>query len=68
MYRNRINELEKLHTSLDNQLFQLEKEGSRNLSLLESLRKKKSDCLNELRHLRRLEYDDRQRVSFDDDR
>lgn len=68
MYHNRINELEKLHTSLDNQLFQLEKAGSRDPSLIESLRKKKSDCLNELRHLRRLEFDDRQRVNFDDDR
>ena len=68
-YTNRIRTLEESHRLADNQLFQLEKSGSKDTEKLQKLSEAKAKYLNELRQLRRLQWDhDHERVDFEDDR
>lgn len=68
-YTNRIKTLEESHRLVDNQLFQLEKEGSTDSVKIEKLREAKQKYLDELRHMRRVQWDyDHESVDFGDDR
>jgi hypothetical protein len=67
-YAQRIKILEESYRVLDNKLFQLEKTGEADTEELKKLQEQKNKYLNELRELRRRQYDDSQRVDFDDDR
>jgi len=67
-YTNRIRTLEESHRLADNQLFQLEKSGSRDADKIKNLAEAKEKYLTELRQLRRLQWDhDHEQVHFDDD-
>lgn len=69
MYEQRIKMLEESHRLIDNQLFQLERSGSSDSDTIQKLQEQKNKYLNELRNLRRLQWDiDHERVNFDDDR
>lgn len=68
-YTNKIKTLEESYRVLDNKIFALEKNGSSDTEELKKLQETKSKCLDELRQLRRLQWDhDHERVNFDDDR
>lgn len=68
-YTNKIKTLEDSYRILDNKIFALEKNGSKDIEELKNLQETKSKCLDELRQLRRLQWDhDHERVNFDDDR
>ena len=68
-YTNKIKTLEDSYRILDNKIFALEKNGSKDIEELKTLQEAKSKCLDELRQLRRLQWDhDHERVNFDDDR
>lgn len=68
-YTNRIKTLEESHRLVDNQLFQLEKSGSKDSAKIAELRQAKEKYLNELRHMRRAQWDnDHETVDFGDDR
>lgn len=67
-YENRIRTLEESYRLIDNQLFQLEKNGNPTAEALKKLQEKKTQFLDEIRNLRRLEWEDRERVDLDDDR
>lgn len=69
MYEQKIKMLEESHRLIDNQLFQLERSGSKDSDTIQKLQEQKNKYLNELRNLRRLQWDiDHERVNFDDDR
>jgi len=68
-YQQRIKTLEESHRLVDNQLFQLEKEGSKDSDKIQKLREAKQKYLDELRHMRRAQWDhDHDTVDFGDDR
>jgi len=68
-YEQRIKILEESHRLVDNQLFQLEKSGSKDSAKIKSLQEIKEKYLSELRVLRRAQWDhDHETVNFDDDR
>jgi hypothetical protein len=68
-YTSRIKTLEESHRLAEDQLFQLEKSGSSDVSRINTLREAKSKYLNELRHLRRAQWDhDNETIDFGDDR
>jgi len=68
-YEQRIKILEESHRLVDNQLFQLEKSGSKDSAKIKSLQETKEKYLSELRVLRRAQWDhDHETVNFDDDR
>jgi hypothetical protein len=68
-YRNRIKTLEESHRLVDNQLFQLEKSGSDDVEKIKNLKEAKEKYLNELRIMRRAQWDhDHETVDLDDDR
>jgi hypothetical protein len=68
-YTNRIKTLEESHRLVENQLFQLEKSGSKDSVKIKQLQDAKEKYLNELRQLRRAQWDhDHERVDFEDDR
>jgi hypothetical protein len=68
-YTQRIKTLEESHRMVDNQLFQLEKSGSKDSDKIQKLRETKEKYLSELRLMRRAQWDhDHERVDFEDDR
>lgn len=68
-YKNRIKTLEESHRLVDNQLFQLEKSGSKDSAKIKSLQEAKDKYLSELRVMRRAQWDhDHETVDFGDDR
>lgn len=68
-YTNRIKTLEESYRLVENQLFQLEKSGSTDSDKITQLRQAKEKYLNELRHMRRAQWDnDHETVDFGDDR
>lgn len=68
-YTNRIKMLEESHRMVDNQLFQLEKSGTGDPVKIQKLRETKEKYLDELRHMRRAQWDsDHETVDFGDDR
>lgn len=68
-YTTRIRTLEESYRLVDNQLFQLEKTGSTDQEQIKKLQDTKSKYLNELRVMRRAQWDhDHERVELDDDR
>lgn len=68
-YTNRIKTLEESYRLLDDQIFQLEKTGSTDKDQIKKLQDTKSKYLNELREMRRAQWDhDHERVDLDDDR
>lgn len=67
-YSQRIKTLEESHRLADNQLFHLEKSGSTDNEKIRNLTEAKEKYLNELRQLRRLQWDhDHEQVHLDDD-
>jgi hypothetical protein len=68
-YTTRIRTLEESYRLLDDQIFQLEKTGSADTDKIKKLQDAKSKYLNELRIMRRAQWDhDYERVDLDDDR
>lgn len=68
-YTTRIRTLEESYRLLDDQIFQLEKTGSADTDKIKKLQDAKSRYLNELRIMRRAQWDhDHERVDLDDDR
>jgi hypothetical protein len=68
-YRNRIKTLEESVRLLDNQIFQLQKEGSADTSKVKTLIETKDKYMSELRLMIRAQWDhDHETVNFDDDR
>ncbi len=68
-YQNRIKTLEESHRLVDNQLFLLEKTGSTDYDKIKSLQEAKEKYLNELRMMRRIQWDhDHETINLDDDR
>lgn len=68
-YTTRIRTLEESYRLLDDQIFQLEKTGSADTDQIKKLQDAKSKYLNELRIMRRAQWDhDHERVDLDDDR
>ena len=68
-YTNRIKTLEESHRMVENQLFQLEKSGSTDSAKIQKLREAKQKYLDELRLMRRAQWDhDHETVDFGDDR
>ena len=68
-YNSKIKTLEETHRVIENQIFQLEKAGNPDPEKLKTLQEHKAKYLNELRNLRRLQWDhDHETVNFDDDR
>ena len=61
--------LEESHRIVDNQLFQLEKSGSKDSVKIKSLQETKEKYLSELRIMRRAQWDnDHETINLDDDR
>ena len=68
-YRNRIKTLEESVRLLDNQIFQLQKEGSADISKVKTLIETKDKYMTELRTMIRAQWDhDHETVDFGDDR
>jgi hypothetical protein len=68
-YKNRIKTLEESVRLLDNQIFQLQKEGSADISKVKTLIETKDKYMSELRTMIRAQWDhDHETVNFDDDR
>jgi hypothetical protein len=68
-YNSKIKTLEETHRLIENQIFHLEKAGNPDPVKLKNLQEQKTKYLNELRSLRRLQWDhDHETVNFDDDR
>jgi hypothetical protein len=68
-YTTKIKALEDSYLQLDNQVFQMEKEDNPDKNKIENLREKKTEYLNEIRRLIRLQWEeDHERVHLDDDR
>ena len=68
-YTNRIKMLEESHSLVDNQLFQLEKSGSDDFEKIKKLRETKDKYLNELRLMRKAQWEhDHETIDLDDDR
>jgi len=68
MCEQRIKTLEESYRLVDNQLFQLEKKGKADPEQIKKLQETKTKYLNELRELRRRQYEESQHVDFGDDR
>jgi hypothetical protein len=68
-YKNRIKTLEESVRLLDNQIFQLQKEGSTDISKVKKLIETKDKYMSELRTMIRAQWDnDHDTVDVDDDR
>ena len=68
-YKIRIKTLEESYSMVENQLFQLEKSGSTDTDKLTKLSEAKSKYLNELRMMRRAQWDhDHETIDYGDDR
>lgn len=65
----RIKVLEESYRQLDNQVFQLEKENNSDKTKIENLKNKRTEYLNEIRRLTKLQWEEEhERVHLDDDR
>jgi len=67
-YKLRIASLEEAYRQIDSQISYAEKNEPEDIKKLVDLRERKMRFLDDIRKLRRMEYEDRQRVDFDDDR
>jgi hypothetical protein len=68
-YKNRIKTLEESIRLLDNQIFQLQKEGSTDTSKIKTLIETKDKYMSDLRSMIRAQWDhDHETVDFGDDR
>jgi hypothetical protein len=68
-YKSRIKTLEESVRLLDNQIFQLQKTGSADVSKVKTLIETKDKYMSELRTMIRAQWDnDYERVDLDDDR
>lgn len=67
-YAQKIKILEESFRLVENQLFQLEKTGSKDSDKIKQLTDTKTKYLNELRQLRKAAYEASQEVDFGDDR
>lgn len=68
-YQLRINTLEESCRQLDQQIYNLEKNGGPDSEKILQLKNKKIELMNEVRRLTRLQWEeDYERVHFDDDR
>jgi hypothetical protein len=68
-YKNHIKTLEESVRLLDNQIFQLQKEGSTDISKVKTLIETKDKYMSELRTMIRAQWDnDHETVDFRDDR
>jgi hypothetical protein len=68
-YKNRIKTLEESVRLLDNQIFQLQKEGSADINKVKTLIETKDKYMSELRKMIRAQWDhDHETVDFGDDR
>lgn len=68
-YKNRIKTLEESVRLLDNQIFQLQKEGSADTSKVKTLIETKDKYMSELRLMIRAQWDhDHETVDLNDDR
>jgi hypothetical protein len=65
-YTSRIKTLEESYRLVDIQISNLEKSDPVDVSKLDRLKESKNNYLTQLRELRRLQYEDSQRVDFDD--
>jgi hypothetical protein len=65
-YSSRIKTLEESHRLIDIQISNLEKSELVDKDKLSRLRESRNNYLTQLRELRRLQYEDSQRVDFDD--
>lgn len=69
MYKSRIRELEYQHTTLDNEIDTLERTGVFDDAQMQSLKRQRLACRDELSRLRRLQWDlDHESVDLEDDR
>lgn len=68
IYSNRIKVLEESYRILESQIITLEKQENPDIDKLNSLRENKKNCLDQLKDLRRKQYEHYQEVNFDDDR
>lgn len=66
-YDQRIRTLEEAYRVVDNQLFHLEKTESKDSDKIKQLTDAKQKYLNELRQLRRAQYESSQEVDFGDE-
>jgi hypothetical protein len=68
-YKNRIKTLEESVRLLDNQIFQLQKEGTADISKVKTLIETKDKYMSELRTMIRAQWDhDHETVDLNDDR
>ena len=68
-YKSRIKTLEESIRLLDNQIFQLQKEGSADISKVKTLIETKDKYMSDLRSMIRAQWDhDHETVDFGDDR
>ena len=65
-YTNRIKTLEEAYRILEAQIKNIEDSENKDKDKLSSLYESKNRCLMQLRELRRLDYEESQRVEFDD--
>lgn len=68
MIEGRIRHLEKLHQEVDNKIDAMEKTGIFSDADLNTLKKKRLEYRDKLSRLRRQQYEENQRVEFEDDR
>jgi hypothetical protein len=68
MYENKIRILEESFRVINDKINDAEKDIKFNKDTLSSLQKQREIIYNELRRIRRLEYEETQRVNLDDDR
>lgn len=67
MYEIKIKELENQYRILGDKIFNLEKIGNADKQQLDQLNHNKNETLNEIRRLRKLQWDhDHEYVNFDD--
>ena len=68
-YKQKIKTLEESYRTIDNEIFFMQKSGRLDNDKLQELYNKRNQVLDELRQLRKLQYDhDHDRFEIDDDR
>jgi len=68
MYENKIKILEESFRIINDKINDAEKDTNFNKDTLSSLQKQREIIYNELRRIRRLEYEETQQVNLDNDR
>jgi hypothetical protein len=69
MYQSKIKDLEEKYQALSDKIFHMEKSGTADKDQVYNLNCTKNEVLNELRRLRKLQWDhDHEYVNLDDDR